>query len=599
MRMSTTAHEPAVNDRAEGTPIAHRLRLSSFVLDLAAGELLTAELQPAGLRKQALAVLLVLGARAGQVVPKEELMRLVWGNVVVGEGSLAQAISDIRHVLGDEDHRLVRNVARRGYMLLVDPAPAGSGEQEPTQTPKTAPGCDTVAANSSPAAWHAPLTRRHLSIAALFLVLAILGTMFASVTFWSQQTPAPTARPSLGPEVPGLSLIVLPLKGEAGAADDWIADAITTDLTASMGRMSGSFVIGPGTALIYKGKDVDPRDVARELGVRYVVLGSTRREGDRIRLNLAMVDGDSGVQQWGQQFDVDRAKLERSIDDIVGQLARSLFVQLFHSVGERATRLKPSEIAADDLAMRGWSVHMRGLSPENLREALRLFEEAVAKDPDSVRALAGLSVANSWGAIVGWAPDKAVALRRAEEMTLRLDQLGADDWFALIARIGPMNVRGEWENMLRVTDTMIERFPSDPTAYHLRSTALLYLGRFEESIPAAQRAIRLSPRDTRLGLWYWHVATNQFMMGQYEAATESSRRMLAANPKIPLATPLLAASLVRSGRRAEGEKLLRDYMAANPDASVARVVALMRSSHPLFVEGRDRMIASLREIGLH
>ena len=182
---------------------------------------------------------------------------------------------------------------------------------------------------------------------------------------------------------------MLPLKSEAGAADDWFVDAITADLTASMGRMSGSFVIGPGTALTYKGKEADPRDVARELGVRYVVLGSMRHDSDRIRLNLAMVDGESGVQQWGQQFDIERAELERSIDDIVGQLARTLLVQLFHSVGDRASRLKPTEVAADDLAMRGWSVYMRGLSPDNLREALRLFEAAVAKDPHSVRAWQG------------------------------------------------------------------------------------------------------------------------------------------------------------------------------------------------------------------
>jgi tetratricopeptide (TPR) repeat protein len=328
------------------------------------------------------------------------------------------------------------------------------------------------------------------------------------------------------------------------------------------------------------------------------VVGSTRRDGNRIRLDLAMVDGESGSQQWGQQFDIERADLERSIDDIVGQLARSVFVQLFHSVGDRTTRLKPGEVAADDLAMRGWSVYMRGLSPENLREALRLFEAAVAKDPHSVRGLAGVSITNSFGVIVGWVPDKVAALRRAEEATSRLDQLGADDWFALIARTGPMNVRGEWENMLRLTDTMVERFPNDPSGYHLRSTALMYLGRFEESIAPAQRAIRISPRDTRLALWHFHVANNQFMLGQYEAATENARRMLAANAKLPLATPLLAASLVRSGRKSEGETLLRNYLAANPEVDVARVVAVMRSNHPAFAEGRDRMIASLREIGL-
>jgi DNA-binding winged helix-turn-helix (wHTH) protein len=124
--MSSILREPAIYDRAAEAPLAHRLHLSGFVLDLAAGELLTADHQLAGLRKQALDVLLLLGARAGQVVTKEELMRSVWQDVVVGDGSLAQAISDIRRVLGDADHRLVRSVARRGYMLVPDLPPAGS-----------------------------------------------------------------------------------------------------------------------------------------------------------------------------------------------------------------------------------------------------------------------------------------------------------------------------------------------------------------------------------------------------------------------------------------------------------------------------------------
>ena len=99
-----------------------RLPLGSFVLDLAAAELLSAERQPAGLRRQALEVLLALGRRAGQVVSKDELMDSVWPDVVVGEGSLTQAIADVRRALGDTGHRLVRNVARRGYMLVPDVA---------------------------------------------------------------------------------------------------------------------------------------------------------------------------------------------------------------------------------------------------------------------------------------------------------------------------------------------------------------------------------------------------------------------------------------------------------------------------------------------
>ena len=593
--MSNGVVESAVDDHKPEAIAAGQLRLSSFLLDLRAGELLTSDGQLAELRKQALDVLRVLGAHSGRVVGKDELMRIVWRDVVVGESSLAQAISDIRHVLGDDDHRLVRNVARRGYMLVPDPMPA-TVEVRPDES------AHVVHANAvgTSALTQVPFWRRSPSnaLAALLLSIAALGGLTVLLKFEGQRGPAQSTRMPLAREVPSLSLVVLPLKGEPGVAEDWFADAITADLTASIGRMSGSFVIGRGTAFTYKGKEADPRDVARELGVRYVVLGSTRRDGDRVRLDLAMVDGESGVQQWAQQFDMERAALERSIDDIVGQLARSLFVELFHSVGDRATRLEPSEIAGDDLAMRGWSVYLRGLSGENLREALRLFEQALTKDPNSVRALAGVSIASNLGVITGWLPDKAPALRRAEETYARLEQLGGDDWFTLIARTSQLNVRGDWENMLRMADTLAARFPNDPSAYHQRSTALMYLGRFEESILPAQRAIQLSPRDTRVGLWFWHVANNQFMLGQYDAATENARRVQTESPNFPLATPLLAASLVRSGHKAEGEKLLRDYLDANPNVDTTSVTARMRSTHPRFVEGRDRMIASLREIGL-
>ena len=119
---------------------ANRLELSGFVLDLNGGELLTPEDELAGLRKQALDVLLVLGARAGQVVSKDELMSRVWPDVVVGEGSLVQAIGDIRRVLGDTEHRVIRNVARRGYMLVPEgPSTPQIVAADPMPAPALAP----------------------------------------------------------------------------------------------------------------------------------------------------------------------------------------------------------------------------------------------------------------------------------------------------------------------------------------------------------------------------------------------------------------------------------------------------------------------------
>ena len=200
--MSSIARHPAVNDRAAEPCVPDQLRLAGFVLDLAAGELRTADHQLAGLRKQALDVLLVLGARAGRVVTKDELMRSVWRDVVVGEGSLAQAISDARHVLRDHDHRLVRNVARRGYMLVPDPALDAAAGANATQSLATTAGADAPAVNSTSASTPTPLSRRRLStaIAALCLMVAALWGTSALLKSGSQRGPSATARPSLAAE---------------------------------------------------------------------------------------------------------------------------------------------------------------------------------------------------------------------------------------------------------------------------------------------------------------------------------------------------------------------------------------------------------------
>ena len=167
---------------------ARQLPLSSFLLDLRAGELLTSDGQLAELRKQALDVLLVLGAHAGRVVGKDELMRIVWRDVVVGESSLAQAISDIRYVLGDHDHRLVRNVARRGYMLVPDPVPA-TVEVGPDESAHVvhAKVVDTTSVLTQLPFWR---RRPSNALAALLLSIVALGGLAVLLKYEGQRGPA-------------------------------------------------------------------------------------------------------------------------------------------------------------------------------------------------------------------------------------------------------------------------------------------------------------------------------------------------------------------------------------------------------------------------
>ena len=208
----------------------------------------------------------------------------------------------------------------------------------------------------------------------------------------------------LSDKAPGLradvqSLIVLPLVDESESPEgDWLADSITSDLTAEMGRMPGALVMSLGTARTYKGKAVDPREVAKELGVRYVIRGSVRRSGERVRLDMEMVDGDTGLQSWSQQIDLERSRLALGLGEVGLQLARTLNVQTYRSSGEKVAALTPNEMQADDIAMQGWATYFRGMTPEHIREASRLFEQAVQRDPRSTRAWGGVAFTNGVGA---------------------------------------------------------------------------------------------------------------------------------------------------------------------------------------------------------
>ncbi|MBL8344629.1 MAG: winged helix-turn-helix domain-containing protein [Rubrivivax sp.] len=256
-----------MNDRTspEGSA-AYRLPLGRFTLDLVAGELFSEQGQLAGLRKQGLELLLALGRRAGQVVSKDDLMRQVWPKVVVGEGSLTQAIAEVRRALGDDEHRLVRTVARRGYMLVPDgpapavdrgtPASAGPAAAEPVQAKAAAAASltDTMAASPAAAvsAWgesealpavagglevlrsssHPP-RRRAALLGAVALIALLLAAAWLALrgSGMSWLSPVDLARAPLPREIAPLSIVVLPLtlEGESNEAE-WLADALHGDL---------------------------------------------------------------------------------------------------------------------------------------------------------------------------------------------------------------------------------------------------------------------------------------------------------------------------------------------------------------------------------
>lgn len=546
-------------DTAAGDPLA----LGTFTFDRARGELLDAQGRPAELRAQALKVLGVLGERAGQVVAKGELMQRVWPGVVVTEDSLVQAVGDIRRVLG-ASAACVRTVPRRGYLL----------------TP-TLPG------HAGPAAGE-PAVHGARWLGAALLMLAVLAVA-AAARYW----------PGAG-EPPQRSLAILPFEQDdpTTAVDAWFVDSITSDLNAITSGWRDLRVVGARTMRAYKGKAVDPRTVARELGVAYVLAGRVRRDAALVNITVEMVHGDSGAVAWSQQFLVQRADLPRAIGDLAGGIAKTLLIEFGRSVGERIAQLQPNEVQADDLAMQAMHIYLNDLGPGNFRQAQKLFEHAVAKDPRSIRGLAGLSMTHGMSAIFHWAPDQSAAIRSAEDALARLEAIDPQRQLTLLARATLVNYHADWDALLALSATLIERFPNDPTSHHHRCSSLLRLGRFDESIPACERALRISPRDSRAPIWQGLIAFNEYQRGRYDAAAEHARTSVTGNSRLEFYKLLLIASLAQQGQRDEALRRLAEFQAQHPKFDSAEIAKRWPATNAEFVAGRERVAAMVRELGL-
>jgi TolB-like protein/DNA-binding winged helix-turn-helix (wHTH) protein len=405
---------------------ASRLRFGPFTLDHQRAELLRDGVV-VPLRPKPFLLLSVFAAQPGRVLSKEELLEAAWPGVVVTDDSLTQCVHELRTALGDAGSVLLRTVPRRGYRfdaaVTADPAPATlspatGASLEIGATGSAAPLLSDARSATSDKETAAALVQPHRRVLLATTVLVLV--LVASVAAWlatrgPDSTSSSTPRSELA-STPALSVVVLPLAVEDGAKDsEWFADALLGDLTTEVARLQGSFVIARDTAHTYKGRAVDPRTVAKELGVRYVVQGSLRHDGRSIRLNLALIDGTSGAQRWSEKFDFDRAELNKALDDIVSRLARFLSIELWRSAADRSATLSPDQVTADDLAMRAFALWFRGFSRENVNQALALCEQAVARDPNSIRGWGGIAFMNVQAGLNNWAADRAAAFRRVDD----------------------------------------------------------------------------------------------------------------------------------------------------------------------------------------
>ena len=404
-----------------------------------------------------------------------------------------------------------------------------------------------------------------------------------------------------GPEAPRLSIVVLPFRNLSGdPSEDYLADGITEDLTSDLSRITGSFVISRNTAFTFKDKAADARQVGRELGVRYVLEGSVRRTGGTVRVSAQLIDAVTGAHLWAEQIDVDQSTLASRQGNfgIANRLARTLSVELVNVEGRRAERANPDAV---DLTMRGWSVLNGGpTNKDDVQRSVALFEEALRIDPANGQAWVGLAQALILIYRNRWEPDSAQVLARADEAATRGISSAPNNAHAHSVKAEILGLSNRFDAALATYDRAIALDRNHAVAYVGRARNLILIGRAAEAFAPVEKAIRLSPRDPELYVWYFVLCHANTHLARDTSAIEWCNKSIATGKTFFFAYVDLASAYAWRGQKAEAAAAVGELRKLRPGFTVETLEqeGSAASGNPAFRREYQRIVEGVRRAGL-
>jgi len=492
----------------------------NFVLDLDRRELRDGQAQ-VQTAPQVFDLLEYLIRNRERVVSKDELFASIWNGRIVSESALTTRINAARTAIGDngEEQRLIRTLARKGVRFVG----AVREEQRP-ETPVA-----TGATTQSP----------------------------------EQALPLPE----------GTSIAVLPFTNMSGDPEqEYFADGMAEEIITALSRCGSLFVIARNSSFTYKGRSVDIRQVGRELGVRYVLEGSVRRGGDRVRFTGQLIDATSGVHIWADRF-------EGSKDDVFGlqdQITESVVAVIEPTLQlaeiKRLKHKSATNLDVYDLVLRAQQLEYQ-FTEESLAAALRHLNEALVIDPTYAPALALTAFCYAERRDQGWATDQEWEAREGLRLASRAVEFGKDDgnifWMAAFA---VLRLQMDAHRARELADCSLQLNPNSAVALSVAGRIEASLGNTDRALELLLRAQRLSPRDPK----GWFItgggtAYAYFQAGRFEEAVAAAKKALIQNPRFTVALRNLAASLVKQGRRQEAAEVMRELLSIEPQLTLSRL----------------------------
>jgi TolB-like protein/Tfp pilus assembly protein PilF len=370
------------------------------------------------------------------------------------------------------------------------------------------------------------------------------------------------------------AIAVLPFTNMSGDPEQaYFSDGISEDIIAALSKLRWFFVIARNSSFIYKDRAVHMKQVAEELGVRYVVEGSVRKSGDRVRITAQLNDVATGSHLWAERHDRGLADIFAVQDEITEAIVAAIEPQLYVAENIRAQRKPPDSMDAWDLVMRALSHYWRLTRQDNV-VAQALLEKAIAIDPSYGQALGLLATSHMFSAHMGWA-DMAIVAPIAERAALAAVLADGEDPWAHLA-LGCVYLFGRrLDDSLAEFELALRLNPNFSLAQGYYGLALSYCGRWEEGNLAARRALRLSPRDPFSGLYYGIESYAHFVGCDYDEAMRLARQAIRQRGDFVGAHRVLTAAAGMAGQTEVAAAALQELRRAQPNVSLAWIANQM------------------------
>jgi TolB-like protein/cytochrome c-type biogenesis protein CcmH/NrfG len=490
-----------------------------------------------------------------RVVTKDDLLDAIWSGRVVSESTLTSRINAARRALNDsgEEQRLIRTVARKGFRFV---GVVRKGQE--TAVIETAPPPD---GNPSAAA--------------------------------SSDDGREAVRPDLRlPDRPAIA--VLPFTNMSGEREqEYFSDGISEDIITALSKLRWFLVIARNSSFIYKGKAVHMKQVAEELGVRYVVEGSVRKSGERVRITAQLNDVVTGSHIWAERYDRGLADVFAVQDEITENIVSNIQPQLYAAENFRTQRKAPDNLDAWDLVMRALSHYWRVTREDHL-VAQALLEKAITIDPNYGQALGVLATSYMFTAHMGWM-DMTTALPIAERAALAAIRADSEDPWAHNGLGHVYLFARRFDDSLAEFEVALQLNPNFALAQGYYGLSLSYSGRWQDADEAAGRALRLSPRDPYSAVYLGISAYAQFLGRHYDEAMRLSREALRQRSDFVGAHRVLAAAAGMAGQAETARVALQECRRAQPNISLGWIADHIPMKHRADL---DHYLEAFRRAGL-